>query len=93
VQLTAILATLTRSAVALNDVRAIFSPFMLPLNDSISAIVIQIVSNHLLIVAPEGRDDRGPLGPGSRSRKLTGGPRVVKFDRGLSASQEWGFAQ
>jgi len=71
VQLTAVLATLTKSAVALND----------------------IVSNHLLLVAPEGRDDRGPLGPGSRSRKLTGGGRVAKFDRSMTGSQEWGFAQ
>jgi len=62
VQLTAVLATLTKSAVALND----------------------IVSNHLLLVAPEGRDDRGLLGPGSRSRKLTGGGRVVKFDRSMT---------
>lgn len=66
-QLTAVLATLTKSASALNDVR--FLLFSVRCLTNMTGL--KIVNTHLLLVAPEGKGDGGHSGaPGNYSGAL-----------------------
>lgn len=109
-QLTAVLATLTKTAMSLNDVSGRFLPastassrvltnYPLLFSDPFSFALTQIVSNHLLLVAPEGggREERGGgMGPGGRSsRKMGmgmaggGGRASTKFAGHENANPDW----